>query len=537
MKNILLLTAVFLFSFFIQLDAQEVYENHTAEIYNYLARMAQKGIIDFEDHIRPLTRTYLNTCLDSVNANKNKLSPIEKQELLFYIQEYNTINKNELLPNNQVQFIKKDRAGRWRSMFAENANASIYLEPVFSGALVEGPRISYREQSSGFHFFGTAGKHFSYQFFANDINLDGKGYDTTRLNSSETGFVRKDTSKHNSLNYVEYRGSINYHFKNGNISFGQDHLLYGYGENGRVVLSDKAPAFPFLRFDYSPFPWLRFNNTHAWLNSKIIDSSKTYGTGNELFGGVRQLFIPKFMATHSVLIKAAKGLDISAGESIIYSDHFDVGYLIPVMFFKLYDQMVNNSHIQAGSNEQLFLNISSRNQLKNTHLYTSVFIDEIRISTIFDKAKSRNQLGYTIGGAITDYPIKYLTFNTEYTRINPFVYNNLIPAQTYTSQGYNLGDWMGSNSDRLLLSIKYTPIAKLKLMVRYQAIRKGDIGTIVDQYLQEPQPPFLFGNLTSRNELFMQSSYELYNGLVFKAWYSKWNNNSSSWSLGVNYGF
>ena len=121
-----------------------------------------------------------------------------------------------------------------------------------------------------------------------------------------------------------------------------------------MVLSDKAPAFPFLRFDYSPFPWLRFNNTHAWLNSKIIDSIKTYGTGNELFGGVRQLFIPKFMASHSVLIKAAKGLDISAGESIIYSDRFDVGYLIPIMFFKLYDQRVSNSHIQAGSNQQLF---------------------------------------------------------------------------------------------------------------------------------------------------------------------------------------
>lgn len=537
MKNILLLIAVFLFSFCIQLDAQAVYENHHAEIYNYLARMAQKGIIDFEDHIRPLTRTYLNTCLDSVNANKNKLSPIEKQELLFYIQEYNTINKNEPLVNSQVQFLKKDRAGRWRSMFAENANASIYIEPVFSGALVEGPHISYREQSAGLHFFGTAGKHFSYQFFANDVNLDGKGYDTTRMNSNESGFVRKDTSNHKNLNYAEFRGSINYSFKNGNISFGQDHLLYGYGENGRVVLSDKAPAFPFLRFDYNPFPWLRFNNTHAWLNSKIIDSSKTYGTGNEIFGGVRQLFIPKFMATHSVLIKAAKGLDISAGESIIYSDHFDVGYLIPVMFFKLYDQMVNNSHIQAGSNEQLFFNISSRNQLKNTHLYMSVFIDEIRISTIFDKTKSRNQLGYTIGGAFTDYPIKYLTFNAEYTRINPFVYNNLIPAQTYTSQGYTLGDWMGSNADRLLLSIKYTPIAKLKLLVRYQALRKGDIGSIVDQYLQEPQPPFLFGNLTSRNELFMQTSYELYNGLVLKAWYSKWNNNSSSWSMGVNYGF
>ena len=537
MKKSLLFTFIFFIGFLSKLAAQEVYENQNAEIYNYLSRMAQKGIIDFEDHIRPLTRSYLNTCLDSVKAKKQQLSPIEKEELAFYIQEYNSIIKSEIQLDNQVQFFKKDKVGRWRSMFAENANARIYVEPVFSGALVEGTHISYKEQSAGFRFFGTAGKHFSYQFFANDVNLDGKGYDTTRLNSNQTGFVRKDTSKQKSLNFVEFRGSINYSFKNGNISFGQDHLLYGYGENGRVVLSDKAPAFPFLRFDYSPFPWLRFNNTHAWLNSKIIDSSKTYGTGNEIFGGVRQIFIPKFMATHSILIKAAKGLDISAGESIIYSDRFDVGYLIPVMFFKLYDQMVNNSHIQAGSNEQLFFNISSRNQLKNTHLYSSVFIDEIRISTIFDKTKSRNQLGYTIGAAITDFPIKYLTFNAEYTGIKPFVYNNLIPAQTYTHQGYNLGDWMGSNADRLLFSIKYTPIAKLKLMVRYQALRNGDKGNMVDQYLLASQPPFLFGNLMSRKELYLQSSYELYNGLVFKAWYSKWSGNISSWSMGVNYGF
>jgi len=535
MKNNLLFTLLFIFIFLSKIEGQDIYENHNAEVYNYLARMAQKGILDFEDHIRPLTRTYLNTCLDSISAHKNKLSQIEKEELAFYIQEYNTIQINQKQLENKLQLFKKDKVGRWRSLFAENQNSHLYVEPVFSGAIVEGKGISYNQKSVGLHFFGTGGKHFSYQFFANNYYIDGKGYDTTRLYSNETGFIRKDSSNHKNLNYAEFRGSINYKYKNVNISFGQDHFLYGYGENGRVVLSDKVPTFPFFRFDYSPFPWLRFNNTHAWLNSKIIDSNKTYGTGNDIYGGIRELFIPKFMAMHSILIKAAKGLDISAGESIIYSDHFDVGYLIPIMFFKVYDEIANNSHIQAGSNEQLFFNISSRNQLKNTHLYTSIFIDEM--SSIFNKFKSRNQSGYTIGAAITDYPIKYLTFNAEYTRINPFVYNNLVPAQTYTSHGYSLGDWMGNNSDRLLFSIKYTPIAKLKLLFRYQSLQKGESGSMVDQYLQEPQPAFLFGKILKIDEMYTQASYELFNGLIFKAWYSRWKNDVYSWSLGVNYGF
>jgi hypothetical protein len=206
------------------------------------------------------------------------------------------------------------------------------------------------------------------------------------------------------------------------------------------------------------------------------------------------------------------------------------------MFYKVYDNIANNSHIQAGSNAQIFFNVSSRNQIKNTHLYTSVFIDEIRMSTVFVRAKSRNQLGYTVGGSITDIGVPYLTFNAEYTRINPFVYKNIIPAQNYTNHGYFMGDWMGSNADRLLVSLKYTPIPRLKCMVRYQSIRKGDEGTIVDQYLQQPQPALFEGDYKARNEVFINAHYELLNGLTFSGWYSKWNSTGGSWSLGVNYG-
>jgi hypothetical protein len=534
MKNKQRFLSILFIGFALQLSAQEVYENHRSEIYNYIGRMAQKGLLDFEDHIRPLSKTYLAACLDTIAIKSNKLTVTEKKELAFYQQEFNAVTEKNISPT--PTFFNKDKVGRWRSFFTANKNTKLFIDPVIRGAVTMGNNINYQTRSTGLHFWGTAGKRVGFQFFFSDVNEIGKGFDTNRQGVPGTGIIRKDTSVIKSQNFSEFRGSINYAFKNGSISFGQDHLLYGYGENGRVVLSDKAPNFPFLRFDYSPFSWLRFNNTHAWLNSKIVDSARTYGTDNSVFGGERQVFIPKFLSTHSILIKAMKGLDVSIGESVVYSDRLDVGYLIPVMFYKVYDNIANNSHIQAGSNAQIFFNVSSRNQLKNTHLYTSVFIDEIRMSTIFVRAKSRNQLGYTVGGSVTDIGVPYLTFNAEYTRINPFVYNNIIPAQTYTSHGYFMGDWMGSNADRLLVSLKYTPLPRLKCMVRYQAIRKGDNGTIVDQYLQQPQPALFEGDFKARNEIFLNAHYELLNGLTFNGWYSKWNTTGNSWSLGVSYG-
>lgn len=537
MKKHSFLLWLFLLVASLPLCAQEVYENDKAEVYNYLARMAQKGLIEFNDNVRPLTKNYLHACLDSVAAKKQQLTSVEQAELQFYLQEYLGANTNKVTALGAPHLFSKDAGNRWRSLYANGSKSALYVDPVVNLAVVEGDHQTYTSTSSGLHFWGNVGKHIGFQFFYNDVIESGKGYDTTRIFSAETGIIRKDTSNLKSLNFTEFRGSVNYAFKNGSVAIGQDHLLYGYGQNGRIILSDKAPNYPFLRIDYDLFPWLHFNNTHAWLSSNIVDSAKTYGTGNILFGGEREIFVPKFFATHSLQIKAAKGLDVSVGESVVYSDRLDFGYLIPVMFFKVYDNIVNNSHIQAGSNSQIFFTVSSRNQIKNTHLYGSLFVDEIRMSTVFVKSKSRNQLGYTLGVDVTDLPLPYLNFVAEYTRINPFVYNNLIPAQTYTNHNYSLGDWMGNNADRLLLAVKYTPLPRLKCAVRYQAIRKGSAGTVVDQYLQQPQPPFLFGNQVSSNEWNVNIHYELLNSLMINANYSHWNTVGSTWSMGIRYGF
>ena len=125
-----------------------------------------------------------------------------------------------------------------------------------------------------------------------------------------------------------------------------------------------------------------------------------------------------------------------------------------------------------------------------------------------------------MGGSITDIFIPYLTLGAEYTRVNPFVYTNLVPAQNYTSYNYSLGDWMGNNFDRAIIYAKYTPIPKLKLVGRYQKIRKGSAGTIYDQYNAQPQPNFLFDYQKTKSDLFLQAKYELINNIYFVSSYT-----------------
>ena len=522
-NNLLVLIILFVCTFLCsqKMQAQVVWEDHTKEVYHYLSRMAQKGFIDFDDNIRPISRKYIGNCLDTLLQKTTLLSITEKKELSFYCQEYgNEISSNVDNLKDEVRFFKLDPYNRWRAFHGAEKNNLVQVDPVLTASTISGSGKNFTSTSSGVSFRGYIGKNWGFHFFFNDVTESGVGFDSTRFYTSGTGIIRKDTTVHSSQNFTQYRGSISYSWKKGSVSFGQDYLLWGYGQNGRIVLSDKTPTSPFIRLDYQFFPWLKFNYVHAWLNSKIIDSAQTYSTGNIVYGGQRVFYIPKYMATHSLQISASKWLSIALGESIIYSDHLEVGYLFPLMFFKVYDNIVNNSNISAGSNGQLFFQLSSRNLLPKTHLYSTVFIDEIRLSAIFDKNKSRNQLGFNVGGSITDVIIPYLTLGIEYTRVNPFVYSNLIPAQNYTSYNYSLGDWMGNNFDRIIYSLNYTPFPRFKCQIRYQLSRKGDTGTLNDQYFQQPQPEFLFNLQKKQQEFYTHLSYEWINNLTINAFYS-----------------
>ena len=483
---------IILLALTLQVAAQPVYERHTAEVNQYLARMAQKGLIFWEDNIQPLRMDIIAAALDSLQARAPKLSGVEKSELSFYQNFYRSVS-------NKYQLGYK------------NEDFSFKLFPVIAGQLHSSDSIQYFKRSIGINLYGTISKRWGYQLSFQDITEKGSLIDTAKKSiaaSMETGFVKNSLFNNKSNNYTEIRANLTYAFKKGMLSIGQDYLTWGYGQGGKLVLSDKTPTYPYLRLDLQLTPWLRFNYSHAWLKSDIPDSSKSYTIPNSIYGGIREVMVQKFLAQHSLDIRLMKGLNLMLGESMLYTDRLNLGYFIPVMFFKAFDNYSGNNSITRGANGQFFFQLSSRNQLPNTHLYSTLFIDEIKISKVFNEVERRNHLGYTIGANITDLGLPYLTLGAEYTRIRPFVYRNFLPAQNYTSASFALGDWMGANADRLLLFANYTPIPRLKLQLKYQLVRKGEEGTLEQQYLQQPQPKFLFGERKQWNDLLFKATYE-----------------------------
>jgi hypothetical protein len=526
-----------------KINAQNIFENNQSEVYFYLSRIAQKGLISFNDLIQPINRKEISSKLEELSNKDSLLNKIEKEELFFYLREYG-LNKVQL--SDKVFLLKKDEKYRWRTFKSVNELFEINADPIIGYKKISGPHKNINQLSNGFNIWGAIGKNknWGYSVYYRDYTENGTVRNNTIKESSEQDIVLIGTRNDNTINYSDIRAQINYGWKNGIISFGKDNLNWGYGENGKIVLSQKAPSYPLIRLDYNPVSWIHFNYTHAWLNSNIIDSSLSYFTkSGRVPNDARINFIQKFMATHSIQVEPINGLFLSVGESIIYSDKIDPGFLLPVNLFKFYDNNRSNYQIEAGSNGQYFFGINSRNQIKNTQLYGTLFIDEIKVSAILDKKNSRNQLGFNLGFNKTDIIIPYLTIGGEYARINPFVYSNLIPTQTYKNYDTYLGDWMGNNFDRILVYLKYTPIAKLKIYARLQKVRKGGAGTIYEQYEKQPQPSFLNNYIKTRKDIFIQLRYELINNLYLNASFESienkfvsYSNKDKTFQLGISFG-
>jgi hypothetical protein len=51
-------------------SAQTIFENNRSEVYPFLNRMAQKGLVQFDDIIQPVSRTHINQALVNLQNKK-----------------------------------------------------------------------------------------------------------------------------------------------------------------------------------------------------------------------------------------------------------------------------------------------------------------------------------------------------------------------------------------------------------------------------------------------------------------------------------
>jgi len=501
--------------------AQMVYEPLHRDVYSFLSRLSQKSIVIFDDQVRPVSRKYIAQKLLEASEKLNQLTVLEIDELDFYKKDFNRefdFVNNVNTDSDLMTLVGYNEGKRLRLFSYRNNLFSLNVSPIL------GLKIGSRDGEKLTHFwngiytYGYIDKFIGFSFDFRDNLEQGNTIDKHKDFTPITGVDAR--TDENIIDYppnkMEYNGLnavLATDWSWGSFSVGKGFHEWGYGESGLLVLSQKPPTYGFIRLDVKPVDWLKFNYMHGWLSSGIPDSNSFfYNTAGEISFS----FINKFIATHSLIITPVSGLDLSVGESIIYDDELELLYLMPIMFFRLADHQLSNQLNAAGGNAQFFFGVSSKGQLRNTHLYGTLFIDEITLSGLFDTYKQRNQLGFTLGGSITDLPIENLTATIEYTKIYPFVYRHYIQTKNYQSADYSLGHWMGHNADLIYGSLNYRFIRGLQATVFGQYIRKGGDGNVQQQYNIQPQPSFLFGMRKNYSYFGAEIKYEYTHELFAK---------------------
>lgn len=492
-------------------NGQEINESLHNNVYHFLDQMSLKRASQWLDLIKPLTRSEIKNSLSALLAIKDSLDKTDREELMFHANDF------QLLADDSRAHFKKfslDQQNRFRAFTYRKDKNSFYLDPIVGSSIgVNNNKIIF-ERNIGLNFWGKLSEKFSYALYFNDINFDGNGLTEIPNWHGEKKYVNlSDPTKSNKRNYNELRVSLAYQFKNGYISIGQDRITMGYGQQSNIILSQNAPTYPMIRLRYHPFKKVQFNYLHAWLQSSILDKNAGYSLGTTTYGGVSNVYIPKFYAMHSITYSPKEGVDLSLGESIVYANKLNLGYLLPINYFKSFDNTSSNQNLLAGANGQFFAAASVRRFIPKTQLYGQLFIDEIRVSKLLTN-ENRNQIGYQAGIKTVDFlKVNRLIAGAEYTRNRPFVYSNINPVQFYSHHQEMLGDWLGNNSDRMMAYFQYYPNQKIMAKIELAYIRKGGPGTIEQQYLAMPQPAFFFDPQFKQKSITFEAKYQVLNQL------------------------
>ena len=507
-------------------QAQAVYVPLHHPIYEYLDRLTIALSLDWDGVVKPASRREVARMLLAAGQQRVHLTPVEREELEYYEKEF----RNEILALDPG---KVHPDPRWHLFSYSDSSFSLDVDPVFGETVGDGSSHFF----NGAKFQGYAGTNFGFGFHFNDNQEKGEKIDRTKQFVPETGVNIIKSTGANEIEYSETRGYVSFGTDRIQLMLGKDFVQWGSGERGALILSDKAPSYPMIRFDYTPVSWLTFHFMHGWLQSLIIDSTRSYPTA--LSDEPRNIYREKYIAAHMVSVRPLDGLELSVGESIVYSDGSpQILYFIPLIFFRAADHYSTHFSQNDGGNSQIFFD-ARYDLLHHARMYGTLFIDEISVGSIFDSQKARNQLGYTLGTRIVHPWVEELAATLEYTRILPWVYSNSIPTQLYENSGYLLGHYIGQNADQIFVAVEWRPLRGLAASAYYDYVRRGGKTDVTRQY-QLPSLPFLYGDVQRITTKGVNIRYEYMHDLVGKCGFY-WQNpyimgNSFNVELTVDYG-
>ncbi len=513
--------------------SQTVYYHIRNEgVYEFLDEMAGEGLIELNSAVRPWSRMFIARQMASLDTLRHRMNPRQQKELDFYLKDFN----KELKPDKHFKkrfdiFYYKD------SLFTFSANLILGAEYTVNA---NGGAVFWWNGAEIFAYAGKLGVWASLRDHHDPEQLVTPSYLTRQ---------RGGSNLKSGVDWEEMRGGITWSWKWGNAGLTMDHNAWGSGYHGTNIQSGRTPSIARINLQMKPVRWLEFNYYHGWLVSEVVDSSRSYLTGILPGASTREVYHPKYFAANIFTFTPVRRLNISVGNSIVYTDMGPhPGYLIPVFFFKAVDHSVNAR--TDNMNSQMYLDVSSRN-IPHLHLYGTWFVDEVNLSNLFNPDLQSNYFSFKLGGRLSNYPLRNLSLTGEWTRTHPNVFRHYVSTLTYESNRYNLGHYLTDNAREFYLALGYRPIRGLDLRLSWMLAQKGPV-----YYDEFGSPrlglPFLESIEWSNRTLALGARYQVVNdAYVYASWqYSDIHGNdlakythplfhgkTNTFKFGLNFGF
>jgi len=495
----------------LNLSAQDIPEHISyTRIYDYLDELANDGIIELNSVAKPYARSLIAQKLLEAQKHDRELNKRQQQELKFFLNEFAL--EQDKLPNTNLTISRNEQHTFAGIQPAFNYRDSLFrarITPILGMDITRNANGTIIKRWYGADFQTMIGKHLSVYGSLRDISIDGQLLARPTYLNDYPGYEYKESNSGG--DYSDSRGGIKYAWNWGSIGLVKDNVVWGDNYHGSNILSGRAPSFPMITLHLKPAKWFEFQYFYGFLVSNILDSTKYYVDN---LSAKHYRMTNKFIAANMFTFTPIKNLNISIGNSIIYAEeNIQLAYFIPFAFYKSIDETLTKGLVLENQNSQVFMNISSRN-IKHLHLFTSIFADEIKWARFLPSNKESNPISVKIGAELSNFPVDNLSFITEFTKTSIITYKHSIPALTWASNSYNLGSYLGDNSQEIYLAMCYKPIRGLDLNISYTDAKHGNEyeyvrdNHAIDAIISQPS---LGDIIWSNKTLAFNAQYEVFN--------------------------
>ena len=259
------------------------------------------------------------------------------------------------------------------------------------------------------------------------------------------------------------------------LSLGKSSNKIGSGYRS-IVLSEKSPSFPNIKFKWRISENIKFLYLHGILKSNIYNEQ----INESVYGSQEKSEISRSYVIHKVDYRLDwidfASVSIGLSESVVYGARgIDMNYLFPFNFFwSIQHYLGDIDNLQMHG----YLDID----LEQISFFYNILIDEWRAEETFNRS-NRNWFGHHAGVSAKGLALNGRAI-LEFIWNDHRIYRYKFAINDYYSHDYPLGFWAGPHSQELLgiYEVDIDPTTSVKFL--YSSSKRGELTSqmIENQY-------------------------------------------------------